>query len=100
MARTRAKTKEPEKVYFSIKGMRVKNVRELSDNVVAFSLLGKGLSLYNMRVVYRKDGESAFVCAPQTKAKNGEYYNQYAVYLSVEDQAAIIDMVEEALDEK
>lgn len=80
-----------EKPVFATKGMKVSNVRRLSDTVVGFSLLGNGLGLYNLKVV---DGSKGmFVATPQTKAKNGEWYNQYAVYLSKEDEKKIIEKV-------
>lgn len=84
-----------EKVYFDIKGMKVANVRQLSEKAIAFSLLGKGLGLYNLRVVAGKNGD--FVASPQTKGKDGAYYAQYAVYISDEDQKKIIKAVKAKL---
>ena len=72
--------KSDEKKNFILSGMTVANVRRLSEKVVAFSLLGNGLGLYNLRIV---DGQKApFVAAPQEKGKDGKYYNVYALYLS------------------
>lgn len=85
-----------EKVNFSIKGMTVSNVRRLADNVIAFSLLGNGLGLYNMRVVNtEKHGE--FVATPQQKGSDGNYYSLYAVYLDEADEAKIIKKVKSML---
>ena len=92
-----SKSKEEKKPYFNLKGMKVSNVRRLSDTVIAFSLLGNGLGLYNLKVV---DGEKGkFVAVPQTKGNDGKWYNQYAVYLSDDYQKKVIKKVEEALDE-
>ena len=85
------KTEANEKTYFSIKGMKLANVRKLSDKVIAFSMLGNGLGLYNLRVVKTEKGE--FVASPQEKGKDGKYYSVYAVYLSEDDQQKIIKAV-------
>ena len=91
--------KNDEKKNFNIKGMRIANARRLSDNVIAFSLLGNGLGLYDLRVV-DSDSHGTFVAAPQQKAKDGKYYAVYAVYLSEEDQAKIATAVKAKLDEE
>lgn len=88
---TKKAADEEKKVYFDISGMTVANVRQLSDKVVAFSLLGKGLGLYNLRIVAGKNGN--FVASPQSKGKDGEYYSVYAVYLTEDDQKKIIKAV-------
>lgn len=90
-----AKKTEEKKPDFNIKGMKVANVRQLSDTVIAFSLLGNGLGLYNLKVVDGAKGR--FIVVPQTKGKDGAWYNQYAVYLSDDDQKKIIKKVLEAL---
>lgn len=89
------KTEEKEKTYFNIEGMTVTNCRVLSDNVLAFTLTGNGLGLYNLRVVDSKNGK--FIGAPQSKGKDGNWYNQYALYLTDEDQEKIIAEVEKQL---
>ena len=91
MATKKAANTEAEKVFFDISGMKLANVRKLSDKVIAFSMLGKGLGLYNLRVV--KTDKAEFVASPQEKGKDGKYYSVYAVYFSDEDQARIIKAV-------
>ena len=86
---------DKEKVFFSIKGMTLANVRQLSEKVIAFSMLGNGLGLYNLRIVKGEKGD--FVAAPQEKGKDGKYYNVYAVYFSDEDQKKIIAAVKAKL---
>lgn len=90
-----SKSKEEKKPDFNLKGMKVSNVRRLSDTVIAFSLLGNGLGLYNLKVVDGAKGK--FVAVPQTKGADGKWYNQYAVYLSDDDQKKVIKKVEESL---
>ena len=83
--------KSDEKKNFILSGMTVANVRRLSEKVVAFSLLGNGLGLYNLRVVDGQKGN--LVAAPQEKGKDGKYYNVYALYLTKEDEAKVINKV-------
>ena len=91
MATKTEANKTADKSTLNIKGMRIANVRRLSDTVVAFSLLGNGLGLYNLRVVDGKKGK--FVASPQEKGKDGKYYSVYALYLSEEDENKIIASV-------
>lgn len=92
-----AKKNEEKKPDFKISGMRVSNVRKLSETVTAFSLLGNGLGLYNLKVVDGSKGK--FIATPQTKGKDGSWYDQYAVYFAEEDQAKIIKKVESMIEE-
>ena len=85
-----AKTNNTERTYLNIKGMKVQNVRRLG-KVVAFTLTGNGLGLYNMRLVNRKNGY--FIAPPQVKGNDNNWYNQYAVYLEAEDEEKIIRRV-------
>lgn len=97
MAYKTKEKKEIQNTYFDIEGMKVQNVRVLSEDVLAFSLNGKGLGLYNLRVVNGKNGK--FVSVPQTKGKDGKWYNQYALYLTDEDQAKLIEQAEALIAE-
>lgn len=92
-----AKKTEEKKPDFDISGMRVANVRKLSDTVIAFSLLGKGLGLYNLKVVDGSKGK--FIATPQTKGKDGQWYDQYAVYFAEDDAKKIIKKVESMTEE-
>ena len=85
-----AKTNNTERTYLNIKGMKVQNVRRLG-KVLAFTLTGNGLGLYNMRLVNGKNGY--FVAPPQVKGNDNNWYNQYAVYLEAEDEEKIIKRV-------
>ena len=93
-----ATKKAEEKAVFSIKGMSLANIRKLSDNVIAFSLLGNGLGLYNLRIVEGKKGK--FIATPQQQGKDKKWYNIYAVYFSAEDQEKIIKAVEAKMPEE
>lgn len=91
-----AKNEKQEKVTLSIKGMKAANIRRLGKgekSIIAFSLLGNGLGLYNLRIVKGKNGE--FIAPPQSKGRDDKYYDQYAIYLSEEDAAKIIKAVKE-----
>ena len=91
----KTKKEANEKPRFDLTGMVVQNVRVLSEDTLAFSLCGKGLGLYNLRVVDGKNGK--FVAVPQTKGRDGKWYNQYALYLTEDDEAQLIDDVEAKL---
>lgn len=71
----------------------VTNVRQISDSCIVFTLRCKGFAFYSMRVVERKSDGEPFIAVPQNKGKDGNYYNQYAIYLSEADQKALIDKV-------
>lgn len=92
-----AKSNKKDQPTFSLKGMKVANVRRLSDTVIAFSLLGNGLGLYNLKVVDGSKGR--FIGVPQTKGSDDKWYNQYAVYLSEEDQKKLIKKVDAELED-
>lgn len=57
----------------------VRNVRQVADNCLTFTLRFAGIELYGMRLV---DGQKGmFITASSTKGKNGIYYANYRVYL-------------------
>lgn len=72
-------------------GATVTNARIIGDTCITFSLKCKGFSLYNMKLCEGRDGY--FIVPPSTKGKDGQYYNQYAVYLSKEDEQRVIENV-------
>lgn len=87
---------ESKRENFNIKGMRVTNARKIpGTQVISFSLAGKGLGLYNLRIVNSTNG--AFISAPSTKGKDNKYYPQYALYLDKADEEKIIKKVIEML---
>lgn len=87
-----------ERVYIDLEavGYSVKNVRVVSNNLVTFTLSCRGFSFYNMRLIEKKAG-GYFISVPQDKGTNGVYYNKYAVYLSKEDETALIEYLLEAV---
>ena len=93
-----AEQKKEEKKTLAIKGMKVERVRRLSDKVVAFSLNGNGLGLYNLKVIEGKEGP--FIAAPQEKGKDNKYYNVFAVYFSEDDEKKIIAAVMKKVPDK
>lgn len=76
-------------------GATVTNARVIGESCIIFSLKCQGFSLYNMKLCEGRDGY--FIVPPSTKGKDGKYYNQYAVYLSQEDEQRLIeDVLKEA----
>lgn len=69
----------------------VQNARVVTDDLITFTLKCHGFSLYNMKLVNGKKGY--FITPPSVKGSNGAYYNQYAIYLSEEDEKSLIDSV-------
>lgn len=69
----------------------VQNARVVTDNLITFTLKCHGFSLYNMKLVNGNNGY--FITPPSVKGSNGAYYNQYAIYLSEEDEKSLIDSV-------
>lgn len=62
----------------------VRNVRQVADNCLTFTLRLDGIDLYSMRLVEGQKG--AFISASAQKGKNGKYYDNFRVYFA--DDAA------------
>lgn len=94
------KTTKKEKEYFGLwdNGWEVANVRK-TDFGTFFTLRLPGLSLYNLRVVPAGKKYKAFIAMPEDKGKDGEYYKRFALYLSEEDTEAVLDAVDDALED-
>lgn len=86
-------TAAPEvvKQYLSIKGATIQAAHLIADNIAVFTLNVPGASFLNLKVVQGKNG--MFIAMPQTKGKNDQWYDQYRIYLSDDDQQRIIDTV-------
>ena len=91
---------QDERVYMDLEavGATVTNVRQ-GQYSPTFTLKCKGFSLYNLRVVKRKDG-GYFIAPPTRKGSNDKYYSDYALYLSDADTERLLDMVEAALNKE
>lgn len=90
---------EEQNNFLDIEGMVVRSVRVVNDNTVAFTLSGKGINLYNMRLINGQNGE--FIACPATKGeKDGvvEYFPQYKLYLCEKDMDYLISKVKEKLN--
>lgn len=77
-------------------GAEVRNPRQIGDNCIVFTLKCNGFSLYNMRLIEGKSGKR-FITSPETKS-NGNYYKQYAIYLSDSDEQDIIDTIMQLME--
>lgn len=87
-------TNKDKREYFDLqKNMAaVKNVRVLSATCISFTLKCSGFSFYNMRLVESKDG-GRYIFSGQSQGRDGKYYDNYAVYLTAEDKAKLINEV-------
>lgn len=75
----------------------VRNVRQVADNCLTFTLRFAGVDLYGMRLVDGQKGR--FITASSTKGKNGNYYENYRVYLDDSGRNAVETAVLKAYDE-
>ena len=82
-----------EKAYLPITGATVQACHCISDRVCVFTLNVPGATFLNLKVVEGKNG--MFIAMPQTKGKDGQYYDLYRVFFSDEDTARIISAVGE-----
>lgn len=72
----------------------VRNVRQVADNCLTFTLRLYGIDLYDMRLV---EGEkSTFITASANKGKNGKYYDNFRVYFAEDAAQAVENAVREA----
>ena len=67
-------------------------------DVVFFTGVINGVTVYNMRVCTTKDGED-FIGFPSVKGKDGRYFNEAYFSFSPEDTALVIEAVEAKLNE-
>lgn len=82
---------EVVKSYLNITGATIQAAHLIADDVAVFTLNVPGAAFLNLKVVQGKNG--MFIAMPQTKGKNGQWYDQYRIYLSDGDQQRIIDTV-------
>lgn len=75
----------------------VRNVRQIADNCLTFTLRLYGIDLYGMRLV---EGEkSTFITASAHKGKSGKYYDNFRVYFDEDAAQAVENAVRKAYDE-
>ena len=75
----------------------VRNVRQVADNCLTFTLRLYGIDLYGMRLVEGKN--STFITASANKGKNGKYYDNFRVYFAEDAAQAVETAVRKAYDE-
>lgn len=81
------------KSYLSIEGATVQACHLIADRICVFTLNIPGATFLNLKVVAGKNGE--FIAMPQSKGRNGQYYDIYRVYFSEQDAQRIIAAVAE-----
>ena len=72
----------------------VRNVRQVADNCLTFTLRLYGIDLYGMRLV--EGDKSTFITASANKGKNGKYYDNFHVYFAEDAAQAVENAVREA----
>lgn len=102
----KSNTNETQKVhhYINLNDWEITNARVVTDTFITFTLRGKtnGVSLYGMRLFETKNGKQLIRCPQSEYMQNGEkrYANQYAVYISSEDEEKLMAMVIDKLNEQ
>lgn len=85
-----------EKIYFNLgENWSVKNCRKVKKMGTLFTLCIDGAYFPNLRIVEYKKGD--FIGMPSKQGKDGNYYDDFTLYLSPEDTEAVIEAVEENL---
>ena len=74
----------------------VRNVRQVADNCLTFTLRLHGIDLYSMRLV--EGAKGVFITASAQKGKDGRYYDNFRVYLDDAATKAVEDAVRKAYD--
>lgn len=90
-----------ERTFCEIREHSVQNVRVVdgkNGDLVFFTLVINGITIYNCRVATGKNGD--FISFPQYKGSNGTYYNNVYVAISDEDSAKILEEIQKAIDEQ
>lgn len=93
------KEEQQERTFCEVRDCEVKNVRVVegkNGDLVFFTLVLNGVTIYNCRVATGKNGD--FISFPQYKGNDGKYYNNVYVSLSDEDAAKILDDIQEQID--
>ena len=75
----------------------VRNVRQVADNCLTFTLRLYGIDLYSMRLVEGQKGD--FISASAQKGKDGKYYDNFRVYFTEDAAKAVGVAVRKAYDE-
>lgn len=95
---------QKEHTYINLDDWEITNVRVVTDTFITFTLRGKtnGVSLYGMRMLETKNGKQMIRCPQSAYEQNGEkrYVNQYAVYISQDDEEKMMGMVIDKLNEQ
>lgn len=95
---------QKEHTYINLDDWEITNVRVVTDTFITFTLRGKtnGVSLYGMRMLETKNGKKMIRCPQSEYQQNGEkrYANQYAVYISSDDEEKLMGLVIDKLNEQ
>ena len=75
----------------------VRNVRQVADNCLTFTLRLYGIDLYSMRLV--EGAKGTFITASANKGKDGKYYDNFRVYFAEDAAKAVEAAVRKAYDE-
>lgn len=75
----------------------VRNVRQVADNCLTFTLRLYGIDLYSMRLI--EGAKGTFITASAQKGKDGKYHDNFRVYFAEDAAKAVEAAVRIAYDE-
>lgn len=93
------KAEQTEREYIELRSAEVKNVRVVEakkGDLVFFTAVINGVTIYNCRVATGKNGD--FISFPQYKGSDGKWYNNVYVSLTEEDSNKILELVQAEID--
>lgn len=81
---------------FKVDSFEVTRAKCWDNGGVTFDLEVNGIKIYGCRVAEGKNGD--FISLPSRKGTDGKYYNHVYIPFSEEDQKAILETVEAAIN--
>lgn len=89
-------TKDAKAPEFKVDSFAVSRAKCWENGGVTFDLEVNGIKVYGCRVVESKNGD--FISWPSRKGSDDKYYNHVYIPLSEDDQKAILEAVEAAIN--
>lgn len=92
-------TETNDREFIEIKSHEIKNVRVIATkngDLVLFTLVINGVTIYNCRVATGKNGD--FIAFEQYKGSDGKYYNHAFAPISNDNQKILLAEIQEAVD--
>lgn len=96
VAKSTKETKDATAPAFKVDSFAVSRAKCWDNGGVTFDLEVNGIKVYGCRVAEGKNGD--FISFPSRKGTDGKYYNHVYIPLGEDDQKAILEAVEAAIN--